>query len=46
MLTFFIGLFTGTLVGIAAMCLIVMGKANDRAEADAASRLQLPKLPN
>ncbi len=42
MLTFFIGLVSGTVVGIAAMCLIIMGKNIDRLEINSASRLQSP----
>ena len=37
MLTFFIGLFTGTVVGVVAMCIIITGRAHGRLEAEAAS---------
>lgn len=42
MLTFIIGLVTGAVVGIAIMCLIIMGKNTDRLEIDSASRPQPP----
>ena len=38
MLAFFIGLFIGTVVGVAAVCLIVMGKEKDRLDVSAAPR--------
>lgn len=38
MLAFFIGLFIGTVVGVAAICLIVAGKGKDRVDVSAAPR--------
>jgi hypothetical protein len=41
MLIFFIGLLVGAVVGIATMCIVMMGKAEDRLDVNRADRPEL-----